>query len=134
MRGTPLTAYARRKESVDHGLNPHMLEVLGKHHDEVSSILFQVVDELQHPVVGKAVRGATRSRLRRLGIGNGYDVSRFGPGMSITVLTRTFQTVKRASKLTRELRQCAYVTVSVDIDFMTMPLNGPTPWTSLVAN
>ena len=77
MRDTPLTAYARRMESVDHGLNPHMLEVLGKHHDEVSSILFQVVDEPQHPVVGKAVRGAARWRLRRLGIGNDYDVSRF---------------------------------------------------------
>ena len=128
MRNTPHTAYARRMESLVDDLNPHMLEVLGEHHDGDSSILFQAVDELQHPVVRKAVRGAARSRLRRLGMGNAYDVSRLGPLMSITVLTRTFQTVKRTSKLSRELRRGAYVTVSVDIDFLTIPTREGVSW------
>ena len=128
MRNTPHTVYARRMESLDDDLNPHMLEVLSEHHDEDSSILFQVGDELQHPVVRKVVRGAARSRLTRLGMGNVYDVSRLGPLMSITVLTRTFQTVKRASKLSRELRRGAYVTVSVDIDFLTIPTREGVSW------
>ena len=128
MRNTPHTAYVRWMESLDDDLNPHMLEVLSEHHDEDSSILFQAVDELQHPVVRKAVREAARSRLRRLGMGNVYDVSRFGPLMSITILTRAFQTVKRVSKLTRELRRSAYVTVSVDIDFLTIPTREGVSW------
>ena len=69
MRNIPHTAYARRMESLDDDLNPHMLEVLSEHHDGDSSILFQVVDELQHPVVRKAERGAARSRVEKVGYG-----------------------------------------------------------------
>ena len=91
MRNTPHTVYARWMESVDHGLHPPMLEVLGRHHDEDSPLSGRRRAPASCCQEGGAK--AARSRLRRLGMGNDYDVSRFGPGKSIIVLTRTFQTV-----------------------------------------
>ena len=91
MLKTPRTGYTNLQtdgESVYQGLNPHTLDMLGKHHDEDLCILLQAVDdELQHPVVRKAVRRAISSRLRNLGMGDDYDVSWIDPGMSIVVLT-----------------------------------------------
>ena len=79
MLKTPRTGYTNLQtdgESVYQGLNPHTLDMLGKHHDEDLCILLQAVDdELQHPVVRKAVRRAISSRLRSLGMGDDYDVS-----------------------------------------------------------
>ena len=78
MLKTPHTGYTNLQtegESVYQGLNPDTLDMLGKHHDEDLCILLQAVDdELQHPVVRKAVRRAISSRLRRLGMGDDYDV------------------------------------------------------------
>ena len=113
MLKTPRTGYTNLHtdggESVYQGLNPHTLDMLGKHHDEDLCILLQAVDdELQHPVVRKAVRRAISSRLRNLGMGDDYDVSCFDLGVSIIVLTRTLQTVKRDPKLNAELHQYAY--------------------------
>ena len=71
--------------------------MVGKHHDE-DLWIFQAVD----PVVRKAVRRVITSRLRRLGMGYDYDVSRSGPRMFILLLTGTFQTVKHDPKLNGE--------------------------------
>ena len=111
------------------GLNLHMLEIHGKHYDEDLCIL-QVV----HPVVRKAVRKTLISRLRRLGMGCEYDVSRLGPITSITVLTGTFQTVKRDPELNAEPHQYAYGTASVDIHILAIPRNRLRPWTSMFAS
>jgi hypothetical protein len=62
-----------------------------------------------------------------------YDASRFGPRMSIIVLTGTFQTVKRDPKLNAEPHQYAYGTASVDVNFLTMPRNGLSSWASMFA-
>ena len=85
-----------------YGLNLHMLDVLGKHHDEDLCILQAV-----HPVAGKAVRRAITSRLRRLSMGCDYDVSGSGPRMSVLLLTGSFQTVKCDSKLNGESHEYA---------------------------
>jgi len=114
MLKTPHTGYTNLQtdgESVYQGLNPHTLDMLGKHHDEDLCILLQAVDdELQHPVVRKAVRRAISTRLRSLGMGDDYDVSRIDREMRILVLTGTFQTVRRDPKLNAELHQYAYGT------------------------
>jgi hypothetical protein len=48
---------------------------LEMHHDEDLCVLLQAADdELQHPVVRKAVRKSIAARLRRLGLADDYDV------------------------------------------------------------
>ena len=96
-----------RKTQVDaermyYWLNLHMPEVLGNHHDEDFCILQAV-----HPVVRKVVRRPITSRLRRLGMGYDYDVSRSGPRMSMLLVTGIFQTVKCESKLNAESHEYA---------------------------
>jgi hypothetical protein len=67
-------------------------------------------------------------------MGYDYDASRFGPRTSIIILTSTFQTVKCDPKLNVEPHQYAYETAAVDINFLTMPRNGLSPWTSMSAS
>jgi hypothetical protein len=100
MLKTPHTGYTNLQtdgESVYNGLNSHTIDMLGKHHDEDLCILLQAVDdELQHPVVRKAVKRAIGARLRRLGMGDNYDVRQFNPEMSILVLTETLSRLSGA--------------------------------------
>jgi hypothetical protein len=62
------------------------------------------------PLIRKVVRAAIISRLRRLGMGHDYGVSRSGPRMPITVLTGTLQTAKRDPKLIAGPHRYAYGT------------------------
>jgi len=139
MLKTPRTGYTNLQtegESVYQGLNPHTLEMLGKHHDEDLCILLQAVDdELQHPVVRKAVRKAISSRLGRLGMGNDYDVSRFNPRMSIIVLTGTPSRPSSAiPSSTLSSTNTRMELASVDMSFLMMLRNGPRPWTHMFAS
>jgi hypothetical protein len=53
-------------------------KALDLHHDEDLCVLLQAAeDELQHPVVRKAVRKAIAGRLKKLGLGDDHEVSDF---------------------------------------------------------
>ena len=139
MLKTPHTGYTNLQndgESVVQGLNPTTLEMLGKHHDEDLCILLQAVDDdLQHPVVRKAVRRAISSRLRRLGMGDDYDVSRFNPGMSTVVLTEVLSRPSSAipSSMLSSINT-RMEPASVDMSSLKMLQNGPGPWMPMFAS
>lgn len=65
---------AMRSEALDY--TDVAQRALAMHHDEDLCVLLQAADdELQHPVVRKAVRKQIAARLRRLGLADDYDVS-----------------------------------------------------------
>ena len=65
---------AMRSEAIDYG--DEVQRALDLHHDEDLCVLLQAAeDELQHPIVRKAVRKAIAGRLRKLGLHEDYDVS-----------------------------------------------------------
>lgn len=64
---------AMRSEALDY--TDAAQRALEMHHDEDLCVLLQAADdELQHPVVRKAVRKSIAARLRRLGLADDYDV------------------------------------------------------------
>ena len=139
MLKTPHTGYTNLEadaESVYQGLNPHTLDMLGKHHDEDLCILLQAVDdELQHPVVRKAVRRAISSRLRRLGMGDDYDVSQFMPAVSIVTLMQTLYRPSSAiPSSTLSSINTRMELASVDMIFLRTLQNGPRLWTPMFAS
>jgi hypothetical protein len=67
---------AMRSEAIDY--SDDVQRALDLHHDEDLCVLLQAAeDELQHPVVRKAVRKAIAGRLRKLGLSEDYDVGVF---------------------------------------------------------
>lgn len=65
---------AMKSEALDY--SEDVQRALDLHHDEDLCVLLQAAeDELQHPVVRKAVRKAIAGRLKKLGLAEDYDVS-----------------------------------------------------------
>jgi hypothetical protein len=65
---------AMRSDALDY--SDAAQRALEMHHDEDLCVLLQAADdELQHPVVRKAVRKSIAARLRKLGLADDYDVS-----------------------------------------------------------
>ncbi|KIM31952.1 hypothetical protein M408DRAFT_241304 [Serendipita vermifera MAFF 305830] len=72
---------AMRSDALDYGdVAQRALEM---HHDEDLCVLLQAADdELQHPVVRKAVRKQIAARLRKLGMADDYDAVKGNPDMA----------------------------------------------------
>ncbi|CAG7854225.1 SubName: Full=Uncharacterized protein {ECO:0000313/EMBL:CCA67536.1} [Serendipita indica DSM 11827] len=80
---------AMRSEAIDY--SEEVQRALDLHHDEDLCVLLQAAeDELQHPVVRKAVRKAIAGRLRKLGLNEDYDTVKRTPSMAAKLHKQAF--------------------------------------------
>ncbi|KAG9049100.1 hypothetical protein FS842_000247, partial [Serendipita sp. 407] len=78
-----------RSDAIDY--SEDIQKALDIHHDEDLCVLLQAAeDELQHPVVRKAVRKAIATRLRRLGVNEDYDTAKNDPSMAAKLHRQAF--------------------------------------------
>ncbi|KAG8826733.1 hypothetical protein FRC17_008128 [Serendipita sp. 399] len=70
-----------RSDAIDY--SEDVQKALDLHHDEDLCVLLQAAeDELQHPIVRKAVRKAIAARLKKFGVNEDYDAAKKDPSMA----------------------------------------------------
>jgi len=98
---------AMRSDALDY--SDAAKRALEMHHDEDLCVLLQAADdELQHPVVRKAVRKQIAARLRKLGLADDYEVSGTWIWINLFRLKFQFQAVKRDPNMAARLHREAY--------------------------